>query len=332
MNMSKSNVIIANRTNDTAKLALSSFVHALWELETYAVARFVARDGKDPLLLLLAPLIDGTYECLVDVELPFAEDIRQYTFPPLDKVVTVAGKHLIQHRTLPSDELMEAMGRYVDAMDVSTSAKDEEGNPAQYAPIEETYSPVLHYINQVLRCRAVHPTDPIPEPYEILTRYSHPPERLVREARTALTAVAKTGDVKKVPPRQKGRKRARDIEKPLSGLDVEGLLGREKRTKINADNAVPEFKQLLATAEDIETVKDATVQLAAIIEGYVQHSVGDSGYGRACEAIRVLKEELVELEEEQLFEDVLARLKEKVNGGKLGGDRREFWWRVKAVL
>lgn len=127
MNMSRSNVVVAQRTNEKASMALSSFIHALYELDSYAVARLVAKDGKDPTLLLLAPSIEPDYECLLDVELPFAEDVRQYRFPPLDRVITVSGKKLIEHRNLPTDDLMKAMSDYVDHMDLSTFGKDDEG-------------------------------------------------------------------------------------------------------------------------------------------------------------------------------------------------------------
>lgn len=108
-------------------MALSSFVHALYELESYAVARLVTKDGKDPLIVLLAPSIEPDYECLLDVELPFAEDVRQYRFPPLDRIITVSGKTLNVHRNLPSDKVMQAMSDYVDHMDLSTFGKDDEG-------------------------------------------------------------------------------------------------------------------------------------------------------------------------------------------------------------
>jgi ATP-dependent DNA helicase 2 subunit 2 len=198
MNMSKTNVIIANETDEMAKLALPSLVSALHELEWYAVARFVRRNGVDPVLLLLAPSIEPDCDCLLDVELPFAEDLRQCTFPPLDKVVTVAGKHITRHRNLPGDRLMGAMSQYVDAMDLSSFAKDDEGNPKEYASIRETYSPILHRVSQVVRHRAVHPTAPAPPPYRILVEYSQPPEELVKASEPALAAVIKAAGVKKI--------------------------------------------------------------------------------------------------------------------------------------
>ena len=127
MNMSVSNIIIAQKTNTKAIMALSSLIHALFELESYAVARLVPKADKDPVLLILAPSIEMDYECLLDVQLPFAEDVRSYKFPPLDRVVTVSGKVIKEHRNLPSEILSSAMSEYVDRMDLSTFGKDDEG-------------------------------------------------------------------------------------------------------------------------------------------------------------------------------------------------------------
>lgn len=336
-NMSRSSTIIAQRTNGKAKLALSSLIHALYELDSYAIARYVSKDGKDPLILLLAPLIEPDYECLVDVELPFAEDLRGYRFPPLDKVVTVGGKTIKQHKNLPSDELMNAMSSYVDRMDLSTLGRDEDGEPAEYAPMEDTFSPVLHRINQAIRHRAVHPDEnTIPEPLPVLTKYSTAPEDLLKKAQPALDALIKAGDVKKVPPKQKGRKRTREFEKPLSGLDVDALLNsegngttRKKAKTISRENAVPEFKQLLSSADSIEIIKDAAGQMTRIIEGLIKDSVADINYGRAIEAIGVFRSEMIDLEEPGLYNDFLKGLKGKVQREELGGDRREMWIRIR---
>ena len=127
MNMSTSNVIIAQRTNNKAIIALSSLIHALFELDSFAIARLVPKSNKAPVLLLLAPSIEADYECLIDVQIPFAEDVRSYKFPPLDRVVTVSGKVLKEHRNLPADALKSAMSDYVDCMDLSTFGKDDEG-------------------------------------------------------------------------------------------------------------------------------------------------------------------------------------------------------------
>jgi ATP-dependent DNA helicase 2 subunit 2 len=117
----------ARKTDTKSEVALSSLIWALLEIESLAVARLVTKDGKDPLLVLMIPAIEPDLECLYDMPLPFAEDVRSYQFPPLDKVVTVTGQELAKHRFLPTDELNDAMSDYVDAMDISTYGIDDEG-------------------------------------------------------------------------------------------------------------------------------------------------------------------------------------------------------------
>lgn len=125
--MGEACVIMARKFSEKDELTLSALIHTLYEVESYAVARFVAKDTKEPQLLLLMPSIEPDFECLYDVPLPFAEDVRTYQFPPLDKVITITGGVLTKHRLLPTDDLSQAMSDYVDAMDISTLGTDDEG-------------------------------------------------------------------------------------------------------------------------------------------------------------------------------------------------------------
>lgn len=284
---------------------------------------------SEPLLKILSPEVRPDYECLIENELPFAEDVRGYRFPPLDKIVTVSGKILTQHRNLPSDDLVKAMSDFVDHMDLSTLDQDEDGQPAEYMMLEETFSPLYHRIEQAKRWRAVHPSDPVPPIPELLMKYSNPPEELLEHSKSALQRLLKAADVKKVPPKVKGRKRNREIDKPLSGLNVDDLLRKEKRTKISADNPIPEFKQTLAMAEDLDVVREAVKQMTAIVEEQIKHSFGDSAYEKAVEELGVMRQELVELEEPGLYNDMLKELKRKMMAEELGGNRKEMWWFIR---
>jgi ATP-dependent DNA helicase 2 subunit 2 len=127
--MGETGVVVAQKQNEEAELGISALIHALHEVESYAVARYVQKDGVSPVILLLKPNpgIEDNFECLYDVPLPFAEDVRSYQFPPLDKVLTVTGNVLKEHRLLPSGDLNRAMSDYVDAMDLSTYGVDDEG-------------------------------------------------------------------------------------------------------------------------------------------------------------------------------------------------------------
>ncbi|KAL8689848.1 MAG: hypothetical protein Q9218_004568 [Villophora microphyllina] len=327
MSMSVSCIVIAQRTNTKAIMALSSLIHALFELESYAVARLVPKTDKAPLVLLLAPSIEVDYECLLDVQIPFTEDVRSYRFPPLDRVVTVSGKVITEHRNLPNEALAKAMSDYVDKMDLSALGRDDDGNPSEYMPMTETFSPVLHRLDQAVRWKAVHPTEPVPPPYEILTRYSQPPEDLLSQSKRRLEKLVAAADVKKVPPKVQGRRRNRNEVKPLSGLNVEALLGGSKKTvRISSQNAVPDFRRAVNNAGSVEEIQSAARQLGSIVEARIKDSFGDIAYARAIEEITVLREEMSEFEEPEIYNDFARGLKRKLLSEELGGNRKDFWW------
>ena len=314
-------------------MALSSLIHALFELDSYAVARLVPKADKEPFITLLAPSIEGDYECLLDIQLPFAEDVRSYKFPPLDRVITVSGKEIREHRNLPNDALKAAMSDYVDRMDLSDFGKDDEGNPAEYMSMTDTYSPALHRIDQAVRWRAVHPSEPVPPPYEILTRYSNPPEELVARAKRKLEKLIAAADVKKVPPKAQSRKRNRNEIKPLSGLDVGALLSSSnksnKKIKITRENPIPEFRQALDTAESEDAIRDAARQFSKIIETQIKDSFGDIAYDKAVEELGTMRTEMIEMEEPEVYNEFVRSLKGKLLGEELGGDRREMWYAIR---
>ncbi|KAF7196411.1 ATP-dependent DNA helicase II subunit 2 [Pseudocercospora fuligena] len=333
LDMSRSQMIVAKRTDEKASMALSSLIHALYELESLAIARMVPKANSQPKLIVLSPNIESDFECLYDTELPFNEDVRNYKFPPLDRVLTVSGKQLKVHRNLPEEDLLDAMSDYVDNMDLSKANTEDPDEPSEYAAMDDTYNPVIHKLTQAIKHRAVHPDDEPPEPYHIITKYSQPPEHLVEQSKTALDKVIAAGNVKKVPPKARGKRWGRkDAPKPLSDLDVAALLAQDpkrKAKKIDPKNAIPEFKQMLQKADDIPEIYEACKQLKFIILDWAKHSIGESNTGRVVEGIRVMREEIIEFEEPAAFNDVLKEIKKKMLGGELGGDRKEMWYRIR---
>ena len=64
-------------------------------------------------------------------------------------------------------------------------------------PLEETYSPLKHRIEQAIRYRAVHPDEGVPPCSEILLKFSQPPDDLVKSSKPSLKNVIAAGNVKK---------------------------------------------------------------------------------------------------------------------------------------
>jgi ATP-dependent DNA helicase 2 subunit 2 len=105
------------------------------------------------------------------------------------------------------------MNAYIDSMDLSSFGRDDEGyfpdfrgsrhlltaisKPTEYMPIEDTYSPVLHRINQAIKRRAVRPEEPVQPPADILIRYSHSPEELVEKSEAKLSKLVAAANIKK---------------------------------------------------------------------------------------------------------------------------------------
>ncbi|KAA8568722.1 hypothetical protein EYC84_007721 [Monilinia fructicola] len=310
LNMGETCITIPQKTNEKARMALSSLVHALHELESCAVARLVKKDGSDPQIILLSPFIEPDLEGLVDVPLPFAEDIRSYRFAPLDKFFNSAGVLMEKHKNLPSEELKAAMSDFVDGLDLSTAGTDDEGKPAEYMAIEDTYSPVLHRISQAIRRRAVKPDEA--------------PAELIDKSMTNLEILIKTSDVKKVPATAKA-KRNREVIKPLSGLDVQTLLSRQKRQKITVDNAIPEFKQALTATDSTDGVMKVTREMGDTVRALLKRSTGNSTWAQAGEYLRTMRTELINLVEPDVYNNFIEKFKKQLQNEDFD---RTFWFEV----
>lgn len=60
--------------------------------------------------------------------MPFADDIRRYTFASLDNLVSKKGDSIKEHPYIPTKEQLDAMDKFVDAMDLMQAGeKDEDG-------------------------------------------------------------------------------------------------------------------------------------------------------------------------------------------------------------
>ncbi|KAI3393313.1 hypothetical protein diail_4446 [Diaporthe ilicicola] len=349
LTLGETSVTVARPYDEESKLALSALIHALYESETYAIARLVSKDNKDPVVLLMRPSIEPDFECLYDAPLPFAEDVRPYRFPPLDKVVTVTGKVLTEHpRLLPDDKLNKAMSDYVDAMDISEFDHDEEGNPAEYAALQDLYSPIIHRVNQAVRARAVAPDGDIASVPDILKKYSGPPEMLIKEARPQIDALRKVADLKKVAPKAQSRY-SRGAPKPESGRTFERFRDLPARLKdgekvvaemktdstaIDKSNSIPMFKQLvdrIMEDGDKAGLEDAMKSMGEVVRSLIKDSMGDMDYPRAIENIGALREACVGLELPEIYNDFMRDLKQKIFSDALGKRREDMWKTLRVV-
>lgn len=224
------------------------------------------------------------------------------------------------------------MSDYVDSMDLSTFKKDDDGNPSEYITVEDTFSPVLHRISQVVRWRAIHPNDPIPPPYDALIKYSKVPEEMVEKVKDPLEKLIAACDIKKVELKAAGRKRGREQPAPKSGLDVESLLksgGEAKKSKISASNAIPEFKRKLANTEELSGLESTAKEMLDLMKQLITGSLADTNYARVCEMLKVMREEYIDFDEPGVYNDTLRELKRAIYAEELDDDRMDMWGEIR---
>ncbi|KAF8171709.1 SPOC like C-terminal domain-containing protein [Mycena galopus ATCC 62051] len=190
------------------QVAISSIAQAMYEKNTMAIARWVSKDGMDAKMGVLAP-------CIAE-GMPFADDVRKYTFASLDNLVSKKGEVLKEHAYLPTETQLEAMDNFVDAMDAGE--KDEEGNRGPWFDTRLSYNTAVHRIKQAQFHAAVVSDlskNPLPPPYPELLKYFEPPRRVLKRAHDAIEEVKSEFKVKQVPKkvthaRKDGHVHARD--------------------------------------------------------------------------------------------------------------------------
>ncbi|KAH7926187.1 SPOC domain-like protein [Leucogyrophana mollusca] len=229
LSMGEVQYIWADPGSPQQQVALSSIVQAMYEKDVMAIARWVSKDGMDPKMGVLAPSMFEKIDCLLWVQMPFADDVRKYTFASLSHLVSKKGESITKHPYIPTDEQMDAMDKFVDAMDLMEAGeKDEEGNREPWFDTRLSYNPAIHRTKQALFHSAVVNdivTNPLNPPHPELLKYLEPPKRVVKRARDAVEECKQVFKIKEVPrkvakPRKDGHARARDEDEEMLLLDL----------------------------------------------------------------------------------------------------------------
>lgn len=69
--------------------------------------------------------------------------------------------------------------------------------PAEYAPIDDSYNPSIHRVNNAVKSRAVYPDAPVGTIPEILMRFSSPPQDLIEKVQSRIDPLIEAAEVKK---------------------------------------------------------------------------------------------------------------------------------------
>ncbi|KAF9259906.1 ku80-like protein [Marasmius fiardii PR-910] len=244
-----------------------------------AIARWVTRDGMDPKMGVLMPTMFENVHCFLWANMPFADDVRKYTFASLDRLVSKKGEILTEHPYIPTEEQQEAMDDLVDAMDLMEAGpKDEEGNRTPWFSPIESYNPALHRVKQAqFHCAIVDDiqTNPVPPPHPETIQFFEPPKKALKASKQALDTCREKFKVRQV---QRETKRTRkdghvhatedDDEVLLLDRKPSRLAPSQSRAMIaNEVETSPSKGRQKAPAEDSETEDDSDEELLLPAKG-----------------------------------------------------------------
>uniref|UniRef100_A0A8C4PNK4 X-ray repair cross-complementing protein 5 n=1 Tax=Equus asinus asinus TaxID=83772 RepID=A0A8C4PNK4_EQUAS len=170
--------VFAARDDKAAAVALSSLIHALDELDMVAVVRYVYDRRANPQVGVAFPCIKDTYECLVYVQLPFMEDLRQYKLSPLKN----------NKKCTPTEAQLSAVGALIDSM--SLVKKDEEENTIEdLFPTTKIPNPEFQRLFQCLLHKALHPQEPLPPIQQHILNMLDPPTEVTTKCQVPLSKI-----------------------------------------------------------------------------------------------------------------------------------------------
>jgi ATP-dependent DNA helicase 2 subunit 2 len=251
------------------QVALSSIVQAMYEKGVLAIARWVSKDGMDPKMGVLEARVDTNIDFLLWVQMPFADDVRKYTFASLENLISKNSKSITKHPYLPTEVQLEAMGRFIDCMDIMDSGeKDDEGDPIPWYDTRQSYNPAIHRTKQALFHSAVVndiTSNPLPPPHPELLKYINPPQWALKASKDATAECKAVFKVKEAPKkaakvRRDGHVRAMDEDEDMLLLDKKPAVSR--KGKEPATSQVPVSPKLArpakkSAASDSETEEES---------------------------------------------------------------------------
>ncbi|NXC81044.1 XRCC5 protein, partial [Cercotrichas coryphoeus] len=310
--------VFAAKDDENAAVAFSALVRALDELKVVAVVRYAYDRRCNPQVGVAFPYIKDAYECLIYVQLPYMEDLRQYVFSSLKN----------SKKCLPTEDQLSAVDSLIDSMNLVR--EDGETFEDLFKP-SKIPNPHFQRLYQCLQHKAFHPDKPLPPIEQHLLEMLEMPCLVRERCQAPLERVKALFPLKEVG-KKKEEKTAQDIfkdnEDELSLKkpkieDEEGSfsimkLAEGNITSVGSVNPAEDFRILVRRKN--ADFKDVSQQLISRIDQFLENK-GSQYYMKGVDCIRAFREEAMQLSKVQCFNDFLQALKSKLEDKALS----DFW-------
>uniref|UniRef100_A0A6I8SM68 X-ray repair cross-complementing protein 5 n=1 Tax=Xenopus tropicalis TaxID=8364 RepID=A0A6I8SM68_XENTR len=309
--------IFAPSDDEAASVALSSLIHALDEMDMVAIVRYVYDRRCNPQVGVAFPRIKDKYECLVYIQLPFMEDLRQHLFSSLKN----------SKKFTPTDSQLSAMDSLIGSM--SLVSDDGETTEDLFKP-SKIPNPQFQRLFQCLQHKALNPESSLPPIEKHLQDMLEAPGAVTEGCRASLATVkacfplqeatkrkeVKTGDeifTKKTEDEPDAKKLKEDDEDfSLSRLVDENI------TVVGSVNPDQDFRALLRQKNsDFKHVSEQLIKRILECLDVKQYQY----YMKSIRCIKAFREEAIKSSHVQNFNEFLQMLKLKAESSAL----MEFW-------
>uniref|UniRef100_A0A8B9Q360 X-ray repair cross-complementing protein 5 n=1 Tax=Apteryx owenii TaxID=8824 RepID=A0A8B9Q360_APTOW len=304
--------VFAAKDDENAAVAFSALIHALAELKVVAIVRYAFDRRCNPQIGVAFPYIKDAYECLIYVQLPYMEDLRQYMFSSLKN----------NKKYIPTEDQLSAIDSLIDSMNLVYEDDDGESFEDLFKP-SKIPNPHFQRLYQCLQHKAFYPNEPLPPIEPHLLEMLEMPCVVKERCQAPLEKVKALFPLKDVG-KKKEDKTAQDIFKDNFCFNIKinryvkiSVASQEERDGCCV-NPTKDF-QILVRQKNAD-FREVSQQLTNRIDQFLENK-GSQYYMKGINCIKVFREEAIKLSKVQCFNDFLQALKSKVEDKALA----DFW-------
>uniref|UniRef100_A0A8C4HLN6 X-ray repair cross-complementing protein 5 n=1 Tax=Dicentrarchus labrax TaxID=13489 RepID=A0A8C4HLN6_DICLA len=218
--------MFAPKDDEHAGVALSALIRALDELQMVAIVRYAYDRRSNPQVGAAFPCVKQDYECLMYVQLPFMEDLRQFTFPSLEN----------NKKLSPSDTQLSAVDSLIDSM-MLVQKDDDDADQKDIFKVHHIPNPAFQRHFQCLHHRAVNPGTPLPPMEPWLKAALERPDVISERCQAPLEEIKRKFPLIEVEKKKKLKTSAQIFGKDAEEPDAKKAKGDEEEDYNLADIA-----------------------------------------------------------------------------------------------
>ncbi|KAF7709735.1 X-ray repair cross-complementing protein 5 isoform X2 [Silurus meridionalis] len=310
--------VFAAKDDEHAAVALSALIRALESLKMVAIVRYAYDRRSNPQVGAAFPCIKDTYECLVYVQLPYNEDLRQFAFPSLES----------NKKFAPSEAQLSAVDNLISSM--MLMEEGEDGEMEDIFKVNKIPNPHFQRLFQCLHHCGLNPDSPLPPMEPGLKRMLDRPQAISARCNAPMQEMKNLFTLKEVV-QKKGQKTSADVfgnstdEPDTKKFKMEegekfslAETSEGNVTSVGSVNPAENFRTLVV--KKTIPFDQACEQLTHRMEQLLGNRSTDY-YMKTIACIQAFREQSIKVSNATLFNNYMQSLKNSVPDKNL----QEFW-------